>query len=377
MVATCRGLVDGGYEVSAAATARPAAGHWSRYPSRRLRLPDPVTDSFGFVDALAAIVAGGDHSILIPGGDASLLAVSANRDRLEPHVKIGLPPHPVVERGVDKLALLEAAASAGLPCPETISCSELEQALAAAKDFGYPVLLKPRRTVFPLGPAMQQRQSAAVADDATLERRFASFGNPCLVQSSAHGPIVSCSGVIADGELFGFASSRYRRTYPPSGGPVAFAETIDPPAGIRSKVEALLGALDWHGLFEVELIERGGGLFSTIDFNPRVFGSLALVTSAGAPLPVIWCDWLLGGRRPPTAVIARAGRRYRWEDADARHLIWQLRRGHFRAAASVARPRRRVVHAYFRLRDPGPLFARLLFMALHGISRLRRGNRDS
>jgi predicted ATP-grasp superfamily ATP-dependent carboligase len=371
MVATCRGLALGGYEVSAGATARPAAGHWSRFPSRRVRLPDPVADSFAFVDALEEVVRDDHHSVLIPGGDASLLAVSANRERLEPHVRIGLPPHDVVRRTVDKLALLEAAAAAGLPCPETIACSDLDLARAVARDFGYPVVLKPRTTVFPLGPSMHQIQSAAAADEAALERRFASFGDPCLVQRCEQGPIYSCSGVIAGGELLGFATSRYRRTYPPDGGPVTFSETVDPPAGLRSKIESLLANLEWEGLFEVELVHRGGQFFSTIDLNPRVFGSLWLVIRAGAPLPVIWCDWLLEGRTSPT-VTARAGMRYRWEDADARHLIWQLRRRRLRAAAAVIRPRRHVVHAYFKLGDPGPLFARLLYMALNGIRRRKR-----
>jgi predicted ATP-grasp superfamily ATP-dependent carboligase len=370
MVATCRGLALGGYQVSAASTARPAAGHWSRYPSKRLRLPDPVRDSFSFVDALEGIVRDNGHSILIPGGDASLLAISANRERLEPHVKTGLPPHGVVQRSVDKLALLEAAAGAGLPCPETIPCSDLEQARAVARDFGYPVVFKPRTTVFPRGQSMEQISSAAIPDEQTLEDRFTSFGDPCLVQRLVQGPIFSCSGVIAGGELLGFATSRYRRTYPPDGGPVSFSETVDPPEGLRSKVESLLRGLGWQGLFEVEFVYGGGQLFSTIDLNPRVFGSLWLVISAGAPLPVIWCDWLLGRSSP--MVTARAGMRYRWEDADARHLIWQLRHGRFRAAAAVIRPRRRVVHAYFRLRDPGPLFARLLYMALQGITRRRR-----
>ncbi len=371
MVATCRGLVLGGYEVSAGATARPAAGHWSRCPSSRPRLPDPVRDSFAFVDALEQIVRDDGHSILIPGGDASLLAISANRERLEPHVRIGLPPHEVVQRTVDKLALLEAAAGAGLACPETIPCSDLDQARMVAREFGYPVLLKPRTTVFPLGASMGQIQSAAVSDEEALERRFPGFGDPCLVQRCEQGPIYSCSGVIVNGELLGFATSRYRRTYPPDGGPVSFSETVDPPAGLRSKVESLLNGLGWQGLFEVELVHRGGQAFSTIDLNPRVFGSLWLVINAGAPLPVIWCDWLLG-RRPSPAVTARAGMRYRWEDADARHLLWQLRRGRLRAAASVIRPRRHVVHAYFWRRDPAPLLARLLYMARQRLTRRKR-----
>jgi hypothetical protein len=146
---------------------------------------------------------------------------------------------------------------------------------------------------------------------------------------------------------------------------------VEAPAGLRAKIESLLGALEWEGLFEVELVHLGGDRFSTIDFNPRVFGSLWLVINAGAPLPVIWCDWLLGLRAGPV-VTARAGMRYRWEDADARHLLWQLRRGRVGAAAAVLRPRRRVVHAYFWRRDPGPLLARLLFMARQSLTRRKR-----
>jgi predicted ATP-grasp superfamily ATP-dependent carboligase len=156
---------------------------------------------------------------------------------------------------------------------------------------------------------------------------------------------------------------------------VSFSETVEAPPVLRSKVELLLAELGWQGLFEVELVHLGGDHFSTIDLNPRVFGSLWLVINAGAPLPVTWCDWLLGLRAGP-AVTARAGMRYRWEDADARHLLWQLRRGKLRAAAAVLRPRRRVVHAYFWRRDPGPLLARLLFMARQALTRRIRNKRN-
>jgi hypothetical protein len=59
---------------------------------------------------------------------------------------------------------------------------------------------------------------------------------------------------------------------------------------------------------------------------------------------------------------ARADVYYRWEDADARHFLSQLKRGRLLAAAAVLRPHRHTVHAYFRWRDPGPLLARLLYM---------------
>jgi predicted ATP-grasp superfamily ATP-dependent carboligase len=135
---------------------------------------------------------------------------------------------------------------------------------------------------------------------------------------------------------------------------VAFSETIIPPRGLLDRAEALVGSLGWQGIFELELLETTDG-FAVLDLNPRPYGSLALAVNAGANLPALWCDWLLG--RDPAPVVARPGALYRWEDADLKYLFWQLRRGHCRAAARVLVPHRRVTHALFRLTDPAPLAA--------------------
>jgi predicted ATP-grasp superfamily ATP-dependent carboligase len=298
-----------------------------------------------------------------------VLAVSAHRDLHEPHVRLGLPPAEVVERCVDKLVLAEESAKAGIASPRTVPCSGAAEAVAAGRELGFPVLLKPRRTVFLLDGSMKQLPSAFVRSEEILASRAPDFGDPCLVQERVSGPVYSCSGVVVEGRVLAFASCRYRRTYPPKGGPVAFSETIEAPPGLRERVEALVRAFGWQGIFELELVRRDDGSFSVIDFNPRVFGSMSVVIRAGASFPAIWCGWLLG--EDPEPAVARPGVYYRWEDADARHFAWQLRQGNLRAAASVLRPRRKVVHAYFSRSDPGPLIARLLYVIGHAFAKRR------
>ncbi len=90
---------------------------------------------------------------------------------------------------------------------------------------------------------------------------------------------------------------------------------------------------------------------------------MALAIAAGAPLPAIWCDWLLSGSAPISPVIARAGVRYRWEDADARHVLWRARNGGGRRALRALWPGPGVTHAYFQLRDPLPGLIRPLYVA--------------
>jgi predicted ATP-grasp superfamily ATP-dependent carboligase len=369
-LAVCRGLRAAGYGVSLIAFGRPAAGHWSRCCGERHVLPSPVRDVAGFVEGLAAIVQGGGYEVLLPGGDAALRAISRHRSAFEPNVLLGMPSHEAVERSVDKIELLHAAAEAGIACPTTTVCSSPAQAAAAAAELGFPVVVKPQRTVFELDGGTRQLSSRLVGDAEQLAQLVATLGDRWLVQQRRQGSIYSCSGVRADGRLLAFATSRYSRTYPVEGGPVAFARTVEPPPHLAERVNTMVSLLGWQGIFEVELVRGDDGSFSVIDMNPRVFGSLSLVTTAGAPLPAIWCDWLLGRTPQPALALARAGVPYRWEDADARHLLWQLRHGRVRGALAVARPHRHVVHAHFRLRDPGPQLARLLYMARSGVNRM-------
>jgi predicted ATP-grasp superfamily ATP-dependent carboligase len=367
-LAACRSLSRAGYAVDAVATSRPAAAHWSRSCDRRLVASDPREDESRFVDELSDIARTASYQLLVTGSDASLLAVSRHRERFEGLTELGLPPEQVVERCVSKRALTGAAIEAGLDAPETEVCADVAEARAAAGRFGYPVVLKPPSTVRAVNGRGVQRGSMVVKDEATLAALWPGYGAQSLVQRHLGGDVVSFSGVVADGRLLAYGVSRYGRTWPPEGGAVSFAETISPPAGLRRRVEKLIRVLGWEGVFELELVQNGTR-FAAIDFNPRLFGSLELITRAGAPLSAAWCDWVLGFE--PVASEARAGYRYRWEDAEARNLWRRLREGRLRSALSMLRPRRRMTRSFFSLTDPAPLAARLLLLVAHLISRSR------
>jgi FAD-dependent urate hydroxylase len=358
-VAVARGLADAGFEVGAAAAmhARPAAAHWSRSVTERILTPDPVADAAGFLDTLERVVSRGNFSALVPGSDASLLNVSRGRDRLDPHVGIGLPTHERVRRSLDKTVLATIAARHALDPPSTITCRDSAQALAAAREIGFPVVVKPLSSIIEDTRPRRRVGSVLVADTDKLQRVMAAFGGAGLVQQHAGGSVVSFAGVFADGRLLAETVSRYHRTWYPGGGNACYSETIDASAALRERVVALLDDLGWEGLFELELIEGERASWHAIDMNPRPYGSLALAIGARANLPAIWCRHLLGSASAPAR--AAPGVFYRWTDADLRHGFWQLRTGNGFAAASVLTVRRGVVHPYVRRDDPGPGVARL------------------
>jgi peptidoglycan/xylan/chitin deacetylase (PgdA/CDA1 family)/predicted ATP-grasp superfamily ATP-dependent carboligase len=361
VVAVTRGLGQGGYQVGAVAKLRRAAAHWSRSCTEPLLAADPLMDEDRYVEDLERVVKSGRYSILIPGGDPALLVISKHRARLEPHVLMGLPPHETVLRALDKYVLSTAASGTGLAAPETVLCTNVEEARAAALAFGFPVALKPRSSVAELKTGYSHLPGRLVHDEAELAHVAPSYGAEYLVQAAETGPVYSYGGVFAGGRLLASALSRYWRTVRPDGGNVAFSRTLAVPAPLRAGVAQLLGRIGHEGLFELELIGRPDGTFAVIDLNPRPYGSLALAVSAGANLPVVWCEWLRGHR--PAPVEARPGFSYRWEEADLFNLACNVRQGRLRAGANVLVPHRRVTHAYFSAVDPGPFAAHALQLA--------------
>jgi predicted ATP-grasp superfamily ATP-dependent carboligase len=371
-LAACRGLAAAGYRVSAVAPERPAATHWSRSCSERILLPDPRASVQAFVAGLEELLDRGDYAALIPGSDASLLAISEHRERLGQMTHLGLPQREAVRRAVDKRLLHRIAADVGLPSPPSRSCANQSEGAAAAAELGYPIILKPASSFSRAGEGLRQQGVTLVEDEAELQEALQPYTPPFVVQKFQHASFLSCSGVVADGRLLALTTSRVPRLWPPIAGMHTFSETVAVPAGLDARVRALLVEVGWEGIFQLQMLEAADGSLSVIDLNPRVFASITLDHRAGANLAAVWCEWLLGNR--PIPVTASPGFRYRWEEGELCHLAWQLRRGHLRAAAAVLLPHRRVAHAWFRVTDPGPLLARALQLGVKGFKKLRRSS---
>jgi predicted ATP-grasp superfamily ATP-dependent carboligase len=375
MLAACRSLCRAGYDVTAASFTAFAPAQWSRSCTRRLCIADAREDANRFVEQLRLELTRHAYAALIVGSDSSLLAVSRGREHLRELTQLGMPSASIVERALSRESLAEAAEQAGLVPAVSIRCASVKQALAAARQLGYPVVLKSTDAATVRERAVSNApKGQVVSTEADLEETVPAFGEGVLVQRWAGDDLISFGGVIGGGHLLGVAVSRYRRTWPPDGGSVTFAEIIPPPAQLEEKVELLLAAIGWEGIFELELIQSRPGEFVAIDLNPRPYGSMALASTAGAPLAAIWCDWLLG-RRPEPA-HAHPGRSYRWEDGDLRHLAWQLRRRHYKAAMAPLRPHRDVAHAHITLTDPLPLLARGLYLGKRFSEETSRRNYD-
>jgi predicted ATP-grasp superfamily ATP-dependent carboligase len=373
-LAACRALAAAGYEVGVASAQGPAAAKWSRCCSQAITVPDAQHDPAGFAEQLRIQLERRRYDVVLPGGDASLLALSAHRERLEPLVRLGLPAHDVVEACLDKDLVDRRAQEAGFAQPLTIRCLSTGDGRRAAARLGYPVIVKPRRSFSALHATVQK--PVVAAGDGALSEAAGRLGTPFLVQEFlGDASIVSCAGVAIDGLLLGFVTSRYARVWPPGRGSVACSETFAPPPALRADVTRLVAVLGWSGVFELELLERRHGQPGAMDFNTRLYGSLALAVRAGCNLPAIWCHYLV--HQELIDGEAAAGLRYRWEDGELFSLFRALVRGERRTAGTIVRARRDVVWAHYEAEDAGPLVARLIYLGRRGIETAARGRNNT
>jgi predicted ATP-grasp superfamily ATP-dependent carboligase len=356
VLATVRALRAAGHEPWVAVSSPGGYAARSRAAAGVVEVPDPAHDQHDFALGLAEAAATISAAVVLPGTETALVALAEHADAFGDSVALGACAPDVVATGTDKRLLGRLAAAAGLGAPATF---ELSLGDDHGHTLSFPVVVKPLRSELGVpGSSIRRLHVHHASTVAELEAALATYpAGRGLVQPYLAGRLVSIAGVAWEGELVGQVQSVAERIWPKRCGTMSYAETVPPDERLTASVRALVDAVGWQGLFQVDLIDTGDTPV-LIDLNPRIYTSLAIATAAGVNLPAIWVDLLLG-RTPTPVADYRSGVRYRHEETDARALLGLWRSGSRGAAARGLLPRRRTAHAVFSFRDPLPLLTTL------------------
>jgi predicted ATP-grasp superfamily ATP-dependent carboligase len=331
-VAAVRALHQDGYRPVVTVSGRGSAAAASRGCAEVLAVP--LGGAVALREAVKAYLAARPGARVMPASDAVLIALD-------------LPGRTLV----DKSALPERAAAAGLQVPTTREVADGAELLDLADTFDYPVVVKAAVKT------ASGENTRRVDSPEELRAIFRGHASPVVVQPMALGTMRAVCGVIHDGQLLSVVHQTYLRIWPPDCGTASAAITTHPDLDLEARLPALLAG---HcGVFQVQLIGD-----QVIDVNPRVYGSLPLAVASGANLPAIACR-AADGRPPADLVRGRPGVRYRWLEGDVRRLVDDVRTGRLtlRAAGRELLPRRGTAHSVESLRDPAPGLLRLADVA--------------
>ena len=352
VLAAVRALRRGGYEPWLAMSVPSAYAARSRATAGTVPIPDPGPDPEGFVKAMAEAAARLKVAAVLPGTETSLTVLAGREADFPDGVVLGVPPREIVERAVDKALLSELATQAGLQVPETRLVGR-----ADVDGISYPAVVKPVTSSVRVDDTVRLGWVRKIATAAELKAALEWMpGDALLVQPFLDGALSAACGVFWDGKLLCVEHQVARRIWPPVIGVSAYAETVAPDRELEERIAALLAAIGWNGIFELQFIRRPEGDY-VIDLNTRFYGSLALAVRSGLNLPAIWVDLLLG--RTPRIGAYKVGVRYRSEQRDARAIAHAFLEGRRGEALRACLPRPRTAHGIFSARDPMPFLCRL------------------
>ena len=351
-LAATRALAAGGWHVGVATDAHRGLSLASRHCRHRHRIRPlhPVGD---FVDSVAEAVKDGGYDVVFGAGEAEVLALSAARDAVPAIVPYA--PHDVVVRALDKEALMRAAAGVGIAVPDVVDPDTIA-------DETTPVVVKARMHARPDLPDSPPRiDTNVIVGRSAVHRRVAQIraaGGDPQVQAFHEGRLIAYAAVRGPAGVVARSHQQASRIWPPGAGASCRAVTVVGNPEFTARCDALLAALDWFGLVELQFLLGADGVPRLIDLNGRFYGSLSLAVAAGANLPAVWAD-LAVGREPARPLRARPGVRYQWGAADLRRACRERRRGLLLDLAGTAGYGIGAVHSVAVARDPGPAVARL------------------
>jgi predicted ATP-grasp superfamily ATP-dependent carboligase len=292
---------------------RPSAlGFRSRY-AYALRSPDPGTEPEAYVAFLAEVGdALGRPAAVLPTHDPPVNAIARGRDELGDRFLYPFPDWSTLAPLQSKRIQLERAAEAAVDAPRTLHPASGEEALSAARDLGYPLLVKPSN---PDGFRRRfGRQALRCESDADLERAYAD-AKPFepMVQELVPGgdeELYTVGSYIAeDGTVLGLFSGRKLRQSPPGVGTCRVGEAVwveeTVAAGLR-----LLHAFRFHGVSQVEFKrDPRDGRYKLMEINPRLWLWHGLSAALGVDFArIAYLD--MTGRRPGPATTQ--GKQGRW-----------------------------------------------------------------
>lgn len=306
-IAFIRSLGARGIPVDAYGHRRFPAGRFSRHVRSYHRSPSPY-ETDRYVEWLAEEFSSGRIRLVAPTSDYVVFAVAEAMDLAEIAHSVGMPSSDVAWNSLHKGQFGEAMESVGFPTlPYRLPTSAV-QALEAADELGYPVVLKPRSHVgvglyrgsvaHDASQLAESFQRLDVGDECALGlARDPDLGWPLLQHyvDNPHIHKVSVAGCIgADGEVLAAGLSRTMAQSPPRVGIGTMFEALAPSPIVDRAVDAVRMALG-PGLFEIEVcVDRETGDAWPIDLNPRAYGQISLEIARGNDLPALWYQLVTG-----------------------------------------------------------------------------------
>ena len=348
-------------------------GHHSRLLKGRWPIHDTGSDAkvMAVLKGIRRRVSPGGRMALFPANDRYALLVSKQRHELAKEFLLRVPPDGNETTFLDKRETAALCQRHGVETPRSCLPDDRSEVERAARDFHYPVILKPALQDDPDFPG----KNVVVTDAAGLLAFF--HAQPELVQRtllqelvpSGDGHIIGINTYSgADGRVLACTSHRRLRQCLPDRVSTCFGVTETFEALQESTIRFLdgLGYVGFAGVEYAQDVETGACYF--LELNARVVLPNQLFADAGVDLTAIGYREMCGLPTPPRPT-QRDG--VYWmdfhRDAPSAYIRW--RRGQLGLREWAGDLRKVTSRATLAAHDPKPLAASLAALVSVAVGR--------
>lgn len=367
-----RALGRSGIQVTGVESTRFALSFFSRYCTRRVISPSPVTQPHHYLECIKTFLGRHHHDAVFPLEDETMLLMAKYKDEIAPLTNLPVPDFETIMKARDKAVTLNIAKKLGIPHPKTYLVRDGTEAEALKNDLEYPVVIKPRMSSGSRGVVYVKSKSDFVASYTRIHDKY-----PCPLVQDYIPPGGTPLGVAVlfdnESNLKAVFSYKRLREFPVSGGPSTLRESIRHPEVEKMSIK-LLKAIRWYGVAMVEYrVDPRDGQPKLMEINPRFWGSVELPIVAGVNFPCLLLRLAMGEQFDPVTDY-RVGVRCRWLlPGDIFHFLsnpdrFKMNPDFFRFFD------RDTMYDILSLDDPGPIAGFLVIAVRYLLSREKWGH---
>jgi predicted ATP-grasp superfamily ATP-dependent carboligase len=280
-----------------------------------IALPNAFLSPEGYVATINRAAQSIGQVLLLPAHD-DIFVASEQSSNFSELVSVMAPPLSPLMALHDKYNLYRLGQGSEVCCPDTRLLTDLADLSKAAKDWGYPLILKPRYGEGSAG-VFRIRDERQVIDQASLVRELVE--QDYLIQAYAKGVGVGVGCLVMNGRVLALSQHIRLREVPISGG-TSTARTTFYDRKLESAAEYLMAQSGLNGIAMFEFrYDVLSGAASLLDANPRYWGSLANHIRSGVDFPKLHLESFL---EPPGVGIKT---RRPTQEVETRWLLGEVR----------------------------------------------------
>jgi protein-tyrosine-phosphatase len=282
-------------EVHVAWCPANAAALRSKYARRFHPVPAYRTDGDEWLVALNDLLREQQFDLVIPCSDGAILPLQLHRAALICPERICLLTDDSYRICASKNLTYLLAQRLGIPLPAQAVASTLGEVRAAAADFGYPLVLKPRSSSSALNSVKRRVvQKAAGPEDLEAKASAMLAEDAILVQQNFSGTGVGVEVLCKDGRVL--VAFQHERVHEPlEGGGSSYRKSVPLHPGMLEATRRMMQELRYTGVAMAEYkYNPATGAWVLLEINARFWGSLPLCVAAGMDFPrylyEMWCE---------------------------------------------------------------------------------------